>query len=99
MQEHIHIQEIITSLIYNVNPHQSNAALSFPASEQEKRTHNTLYIKLLQLFLRITTGVKEFIQHLDLILKSCFVFHENTSLANVDYNRNTAALFFFLRIT
>ena len=32
MQEHIHIQEIITSLIYNVNPHQSNAALSFPAS-------------------------------------------------------------------
>ena len=57
------------------------------------------HIKLLQLFLRITTGVKEFIQHLDLILKSCFVFHENTSLANVDYNRNTAALFFFLRIT
>ena len=35
----------------------------------------------------------------DLILKSCFVFHENTSLVNVDYNRNTAALFFFLRIT
>ena len=56
------------------------------------------HIKLLQLFLRITTGVKEFIQHLDLILKSCFVFHENTSLANVDYNRNTATLFFFLRI-
>ena len=44
------------------------------------------------------TGVKEFIQYLDLILKSCFVFHENTSLANVDYNRNTATLFFFLRI-
>lgn len=41
MQEHIHIQEIITSLIYNVNPHQSNAALSFPASEQEKE-HTTL---------------------------------------------------------
>lgn len=44
MQEHIHIQEIITSLIYNVNPHQSNAALSFSASEQEKRTHNILYV-------------------------------------------------------
>ena len=40
MQEHSHIQKIITSFIYNVNPHQSNAALSFPASEQEKRTHN-----------------------------------------------------------
>ena len=33
------------------------------------------------------------------VRESCFVFHENTSLANVDYNRNTAALFFFLRIT
>ena len=41
MQEHIHIQEIITSLIYNVNPHQSIAALSFPASEQKKE-HTTL---------------------------------------------------------
>ena len=40
MQEHSHIQEIITSLICNVNPPQSNAALSFPASEQKKRTHN-----------------------------------------------------------
>lgn len=37
MQEHSHIQEIITSFIYNVNPQQSNAALSFPASEQEKK--------------------------------------------------------------
>ena len=29
------------------------------------------------------------LQQLDMeaILKSCFVFHENTSLANVDYNR------------
>ena len=43
MQEHIHIQEIITSLIYNVNPHQSNAALSFPASKQEKKnTHHSV---------------------------------------------------------
>ena len=42
MQEHIHIQEIITSLIYNVNPHQSNAALSFPASEQKKNTQHSV---------------------------------------------------------
>ena len=53
MQEHIHIQEIITSLIYNVNPHQSNAALSFPASEQEKRTRNTLYV----LFLYVKSNI------------------------------------------
>lgn len=44
---------IITSLIYNVNPHQSNAALSFPASEQEKRTHNTLYV----LFLYVKSNI------------------------------------------
>ena len=53
MQEHSHIQEIITSLIYNVNPHQSNAALSFLASEQEKRTHNTLYV----LFLYVKSNI------------------------------------------
>ena len=35
------MHQVITSFIYNVNPHQSNAALSFPASEQEKRKKNT----------------------------------------------------------
>lgn len=53
MQEHSHTQEIITSFIYNVNPHQSKVALSFPTSEQEKRTHNTLYV----LFLYVKSNI------------------------------------------
>ena len=50
--------------------------------------------KNMNFYLYIPTGGNRYI-----LWKSCFVFHENTSLVNVDYNRNTAALFFFLRIT
>ena len=43
MQEHSHIQEIITSLIYNVNPHQSNGLRKFTfGNNGVESTHDAL---------------------------------------------------------